>query len=82
MLYDCILRFGEGYTLSLRVKGPDFEDDVTSVKQFIDQHFPNAVLKVVMHIHVHVYFQLSSKHLNLVSLSFLRALSLRSATTT
>ena len=46
VVFFCDVRFGEGYTLSLRVKGPDFEEDMLSVKQFIGRNFPEALLKV------------------------------------
>ena len=41
-----LLRFGEGYTLSVRVKGPNYEREVFAMKRFIENHFPSACLKV------------------------------------
>ena len=39
-------RFGEGYTLLIRVHGPNFPREVARVTNFVNRHFPNAILKV------------------------------------
>jgi len=39
-------RFGDGYTISVRVRGPNYSREVIAVKRFIERHFPLAKLKV------------------------------------
>ena len=39
-------RFGEGYTVTLRVKGPNYERNALSVTRFMQRQYPNATLKV------------------------------------
>ena len=39
-------RFGEGYTVTLRVKGPDYERNALSVKRYMQRQHPEAKLKV------------------------------------
>ncbi|KAK3087439.1 hypothetical protein FSP39_005943 [Pinctada imbricata] len=38
-------KYGEGYTFSLRLKGPDFERSQAMVKRFIERRLPDAVPK-------------------------------------
>ncbi|KAK3577511.1 hypothetical protein CHS0354_026468 [Potamilus streckersoni] len=38
-------KFGEGYTFSLRLKGPDYDRAQRLCQRFIQQNFPEAVLK-------------------------------------
>ena len=38
--------FGDGYTASIRVKGPNYERGVSSIVRFMQRNFPAAVLKV------------------------------------
>ena len=39
-------RFGDGYTMSIRVRGPNSDREVDVVNRFIERHFPLAKLKV------------------------------------
>ena len=39
-------RFGDGYTLTVRVKGPSYDREMRAVVRFIQRHFPEAALKV------------------------------------
>ena len=39
-------RFGDGYTVSVRVKGPHEEREVHAIKCFMQRNFPSSVLKV------------------------------------
>ena len=39
-------RFGDGYTMSIRVRGPNYAREVDAVNRFIERHFPLANLKV------------------------------------
>ena len=39
-------RFGDGYTMSIRVRGPNYAREVDAVNRFIERHFPLAKLKV------------------------------------
>ncbi|WAR24357.1 ABCA2-like protein [Mya arenaria] len=42
-------KFGDGYTLSLRLKGPEFEHSQTRARRFILQNFPAADIKECHH---------------------------------
>ena len=39
-------RFGEGYTVTLRVQGPNYERNAVSVQRFMQRQYPEATLKV------------------------------------
>ena len=39
-------RFGDGYTATLRLKGPNYEQGIRAVLRYMTRHFPQAVLKV------------------------------------
>ena len=39
-------RFGDGYTATLRIKGPNYEQGMREVLRFMNRHFPQAILKV------------------------------------
>lgn len=56
-------RFGDGYTISTRVKGPDFPRDVEAVKRFMLRNFPASKLKECHHNMVQ--YELPSEHLSL-----------------
>ncbi|XP_053393737.1 ATP-binding cassette sub-family A member 2-like isoform X2 [Mercenaria mercenaria] len=38
-------KYGDGYTLSLRLKGPDFERSQRQAQRFVKHNFPEAVIK-------------------------------------
>lgn len=38
-------RFGDGYTISLRLKGPNYDSSQRQAQRFIQQHFPEAEIK-------------------------------------
>ncbi|XP_021369630.1 ATP-binding cassette sub-family A member 2-like isoform X2 [Mizuhopecten yessoensis] len=38
-------RYGDGYTFSIRLKGPDFDHSSETVQRFVDRKFPGVVLK-------------------------------------
>ncbi|XP_064616373.1 ATP-binding cassette sub-family A member 2-like [Liolophura sinensis] len=38
-------KYGDGYTMGLRLQGPDYDRSLFQVKRFIERHFPEAVLK-------------------------------------
>ncbi|XP_050394470.1 ATP-binding cassette sub-family A member 2 [Patella vulgata] len=38
-------KYGEGYTFSIRIKGPDFERNQRNVQRFIERKMPDACLK-------------------------------------
>ena len=39
-------RFGEGYTVTIRVQGPNYERNAVSVTRYMQRHYPEATLKV------------------------------------
>ena len=39
-------RFGEGYTVTLRIQGPNYERNALSVQRFMQRQYPEATLKV------------------------------------
>lgn len=39
-------KFGEGYTFSIRVAGPDYEHNQREIIRFIERNIPSASLKV------------------------------------
>lgn len=39
-------RYGDGYTITIRVRGPNYERDCNSVRHFVEQNFSYAKLKV------------------------------------
>ena len=39
-------RFGDGYTVTVRVKGPHEEREVLAIRRFMHRHFAEAVMKV------------------------------------
>ncbi len=39
-------RFGEGYTVTIRLQGPNYERSGLSVKRYMERHYPGAKLKV------------------------------------
>ncbi|KAJ8299979.1 hypothetical protein KUTeg_021498 [Tegillarca granosa] len=38
-------RFGDGYTFTIRLRGPDYERSQSLLKRFIERHFQHASLK-------------------------------------
>ena len=41
-------KFGDGYTLLIRVQGPNYPRDMARVTNFVERHFPQASLKVTI----------------------------------
>ena len=39
-------KYGDGYTITIRVRGPNYESDCSNVRHFVEQNFPYAKLKV------------------------------------
>ena len=39
-------KFGDGYTVMVRVKGPNYDREVNAVSRYIERHFPDAKHKV------------------------------------
>ena len=39
-------KFGEGYTFSIRVAGPEYERNMRDILRFIQRNMPEATLKV------------------------------------
>jgi ABC-type multidrug transport system ATPase subunit len=39
-------KFGEGYTFSIRVQGPDYTRNMRDVQRFVQRNLPQATLKV------------------------------------
>ena len=39
-------KFGEGYTFSIRVAGPDYERNMRDILRFIQRNMPDVTLKV------------------------------------
>ena len=39
-------RYGDGYTFTIRVMGPDYQRSSREVEQFIQRNIPEATLKV------------------------------------
>ncbi|ELU10176.1 hypothetical protein CAPTEDRAFT_219516, partial [Capitella teleta] len=56
-------RFGDGYTVSIRVKGPDFTREVDAVSRFMMRSFPSSRLKESHHNMVQ--YELPSEYLSL-----------------
>ncbi|CAH1785688.1 unnamed protein product [Owenia fusiformis] len=56
-------RFGDGYTVSIRVKGPSFERNILMVQRYFDRNFPEAVPKELHHNIVQ--YELGSSNLSL-----------------
>lgn len=57
-------RFGDGYTISIRLKGPNYERDVRRVKRFVLDKLAGAVLKEAHYNSVQ--FEMKSVNLSLV----------------
>ena len=38
-------KYGDGYTFCLRLKGPDYERAQRQAQRFVDQNFPEAIIK-------------------------------------
>ena len=39
-------RFGDGYTLTVRVRGPNYERETSAVMRYMGRHFPEGTHKV------------------------------------
>lgn len=39
-------KYGDGYTITIRVCGPNYERNCSSVRHFVEKHFPYAKIKV------------------------------------
>ncbi|XP_074655833.1 ATP-binding cassette sub-family A member 2-like [Tubulanus polymorphus] len=59
-------RFGDGYSVTVRVKGPNYDREVEAIKRFIERKFSTAVLKEQHHNMVQ--YELSTSGLSLAQL--------------
>ena len=66
-------RFGDGYTFTIRVRGPDYQRARREVTRFIERNIPDAQLKVQSIIFwlVVVIKHLQESVISLISLFFL-----------
>ena len=53
-------KFGDGYTLNVRMRADAAPRDVTALQQFVARRLPTATLKASTHTHTHTHIRLTA----------------------